>query len=123
MIREELGCNTSVGASNVTFGLPRRPALNGAFMAMAIAAGMPCAITNPLEAEIRQSIMAANLIVGTDENCLAWIAASREDAQSQNQSTEQAARVGAADAARTEREARRAARRVTTNSQDDAASV
>ena len=117
MIREELGCNTSVGASNVTFGLPGRPVLNGTFMAMAIAAGMPCAITNPLEPEIKRGIMAANLMMGTDENCLTWIAASREDAAPQN--AEQAARVNAADTARADREARRAARRATTNSQDN----
>ena len=38
--REELGVNTCCGASNISFGLPDRPALNGAFLAMAIAAGM-----------------------------------------------------------------------------------
>ncbi len=96
-------------------------------MAMAIAAGMPCAITNPLEPEIKRSIMAANLMMGTDENCLAWIAASREEAAvaagAQPQSTEQAARASAADVARAEREARRAARRATTNTQDNAAPV
>lgn len=98
MIREELGCNTSVGASNATFGLPGRPALNGAFLAMAIAAGMPCAITNPIEPEIRRSIMAADLMMGHDENCAAWVAAHRRQEPK------------SADA-RAEREAHRAARR------------
>jgi 5-methyltetrahydrofolate--homocysteine methyltransferase len=125
MVREELGCNTCCGASNVTFGLPNRPALNGAYLAMAIAAGLPCAITNPIETEVKQGIMAANLLMGYDENCLAWIAASREAAQPQ--SAERAARAGAADAARAEREARRAARHAArrgqaqSQAQDDAA--
>src|SRR5207244_11700156 len=57
MIREELGCNTTCGASNISFGLPDRPALNGTFLSMAIVAGMTCAITNPIESEIKKGIM------------------------------------------------------------------
>jgi 5-methyltetrahydrofolate--homocysteine methyltransferase len=107
MIREELGCNTMCGASNISFGLPGRPVLNGTFLAMAIAAGMPCAITNPIEHEIKRSIMAADLMMGHDENCLTWIAAARSaDAAAAPAST-----GGAAAAARAERDARRAARR------------
>jgi 5-methyltetrahydrofolate--homocysteine methyltransferase len=107
MIREELGCNTICGASNISFGLPGRPVLNGTFLAMAIAAGMPCAITNPIEHDIKRSIMAADLMMGHDENCLAWIAAARStDAANAADST-----GGAAASARAEREARRAARR------------
>jgi 5-methyltetrahydrofolate--homocysteine methyltransferase len=107
MIREELGCNTACGASNISFGLPDRPALNGAFLSMAIGAGMTCAITNPIETEIKKGIMAANLMMGYDENCLAWIAAHRDapaDGVVQNGQA-------AADVARAAREARRAARR------------
>lgn len=104
MIREELGCNTTCGASNISFGLPDRPALNGTFLSMAIGAGMTCAITNPIEAEIKRGIMAANLMMGYDENCLAWINAHRE------QTGDPAAAAPAADA-RAAREARRAARR------------
>jgi 5-methyltetrahydrofolate--homocysteine methyltransferase len=113
MVREDLGCNTCCGASNIAFGLPNRPKLNGAFLAMAIAAGMSCAITNPIEHETKESIMAANLLMGYDENCLEWIAASREAAaQAPSGQTE---RLSAADAARAEREARRAARRSQVN--------
>jgi 5-methyltetrahydrofolate--homocysteine methyltransferase len=107
MIREELGCNTICGASNISFGLPDRPVLNGTFLSMAIAAGMTCAITNPIEPEIKKSIMAANLMMGYDENCLAWIAAHRDTA---SESAHQAA-PSSADAARAARDARRAARR------------
>lgn len=76
-IREELGVNTICGASNISFGLPGRPTLNAAFLAMAIAAGMPCAITNPLEEEIRKAILAADVMMGNDGNCLAWLRANR----------------------------------------------
>jgi 5-methyltetrahydrofolate--homocysteine methyltransferase len=75
--REELGVNTCCGASNVSFGLPNRAPLNAAFLTMAIAAGLTAAITNPLEAEIKQAIMAANVMMGYDENCAAWIQMSR----------------------------------------------
>jgi len=108
MIREELGCNTTCGASNIAFGLPDRPALNGTFLSMAIGAGMTCAITNPIESEIKKGVMAANLMMGYDENCLAWISAHREGAA---ETAAQAAQPSAAHVARAERDARRAARR------------
>jgi 5-methyltetrahydrofolate--homocysteine methyltransferase len=72
MVREELGCNTVCGASNISFGLPNRKALNATFVAMAIAAGLPCAITNPLEPEIMAAIRAADVMMGDDENCAIW---------------------------------------------------
>lgn len=75
--RDELGVNTCCGASNVSFGLPQRPPLNGAFLAMAIANGLTSAITNPIEPEIKQAIMAADVMMGHDENCLAWIRTHR----------------------------------------------
>jgi 5-methyltetrahydrofolate--homocysteine methyltransferase len=76
-IREELGVNTVCGASNISFGLPDRVTLNGAFLAMAIGAGMTCAITNPLEESIRKLILAADVMMAHDENCAAWLAAQR----------------------------------------------
>ncbi|MBL8057928.1 MAG: dihydropteroate synthase [Anaerolineales bacterium] len=75
--REELGVNCCCGASNISFGLPHRPALNGAFMAMAIAAGMTCAITNPLEPDIKTMILAADVFMGHDENCGNWLKYAR----------------------------------------------
>jgi 5-methyltetrahydrofolate--homocysteine methyltransferase len=77
MVDEELGCNTTCGASNISFGLPNRKGLNATFVAMAMAAGMPSAITNPLEAEIMLSIKAADALLGHDENCSNWITANR----------------------------------------------
>lgn len=77
-IREELGCNTVCGASNVSFGLPNRKGINATFIPMLIAAGMTSAITNPLEAEIKQAILAADALMGNDENCMNWIQANAE---------------------------------------------
>ncbi len=77
-LRDELGVNTTCGASNISFGLPNRAGINAAFLAMAIGAGMTSAITNPLEAEIRQSIMAADVLNGRDPNCATWIKTYRE---------------------------------------------
>ncbi len=76
-VREELGVNTVCGASNVSFGLPDRVTLNGAFLTMAIAAGMTCAITNPVEESLRKLILAADVMMAHDENCVAWLSAQR----------------------------------------------
>ena len=80
MVNEELGCNTTCGASNISFGLPNRKALNSAFIAMAIASGMTSAITNPLTEEIMMAIKASDALMGHDENCANWIAANRAPA-------------------------------------------
>ncbi|HRV95893.1 MAG TPA: methyltetrahydrofolate cobalamin methyltransferase, partial [Anaerolineae bacterium] len=69
--------NSCCGASNVSFGLPNRGPLNGNFLAMMIANGLTSAITNPIEHEIKQSVMVADVMMGHDENCLAWIQANR----------------------------------------------
>jgi|TARA_Y100001001_G_scaffold48278_1_gene44206 5-methyltetrahydrofolate--homocysteine methyltransferase len=77
-LQNELQVNTTCGASNLSFGLPNRHGLNTAFIAMAIANGMPCAITNPLEKEIMQSIRGANVVMGHDPECSDWIINYRE---------------------------------------------
>ena len=77
-LREELGVNTTCGASNISFGLPNRNGLNGAFLAMAIANGMTSAITSPLHEEVRQAVMAADVLMGHDRDCGAWIGRYRE---------------------------------------------
>jgi 5-methyltetrahydrofolate--homocysteine methyltransferase len=81
-VREELGVNTVCGASNISFGLPDRGTLNSTFVAMAIASGMTCAITNPLEENIRKTVLAADVFMGVDENCMAWLKAQRAKADS-----------------------------------------
>ncbi len=72
-LRDELQVNSTCGASNVSFGLPNRAGINAAFLAMAIGAGLTSAITNPLEPEIMQSIRAADVLRGVDNDCAAWI--------------------------------------------------
>lgn len=74
----ELKVNTTCGASNVSFGLPNRGPLNAHFLSMAISNGLTSAITNPIEHEIRQGVMVADVMMGNDENCLAWIQANRK---------------------------------------------
>ncbi|MEW5987151.1 MAG: dihydropteroate synthase [Chloroflexota bacterium] len=94
-VREELGVNAICGASNISFGLPDRPALNATFLAMAIAAGLTCAITNPLEENIRQTVLAADVLMGHDENCRAWIGAHRASTAGGEGGSERAARRAA----------------------------
>ena len=77
-LRKELGVNTTCGASNVSFGLPNRAGINAAFLSMAIGAGMTSAITNPMEGEIRQAILAADVLAGHDTNCARWIRTYRD---------------------------------------------
>jgi 5-methyltetrahydrofolate--homocysteine methyltransferase len=77
-LREELKVNTSCGASNFSFGLPNRHALNASFLAMAIGAGMTSAIVNPLHAEEMTAIMGADVAAGNDPHCARWIRKFRE---------------------------------------------
>ena len=61
--------------------MPNRKLLNSAFVAMAIAAGMTCAITNPMEKEIRNAVYAADALMGHDENAMRYLSAMRALAQ------------------------------------------
>ena len=77
-LRNELGVNTTCGASNISFGLPNRHALNAAFLTMAIGAGMTSAIMNPLHSEEMAGILGANVMMGHDPECRQWIKRFRE---------------------------------------------
>jgi 5-methyltetrahydrofolate--homocysteine methyltransferase len=96
-LHDELGVNSTCGASNVSFGLPGRNILNGAFLSMAIANGLTSAITSPLHAEVREAIAAADVMMGNDRDCTAWIASHREQAPAEQGRRRggRAARVGA----------------------------
>jgi len=72
-LRDELGVNTTCGASNISFGLPHRHAINAAFLPMAIGAGMTSAIMNPVRAQEMEAIRAANLLMNHDPNGGEWI--------------------------------------------------
>jgi 5-methyltetrahydrofolate--homocysteine methyltransferase len=77
-LREELKVNTTCGASNVSFGLPNRHVITGTFLSMAIASGMTSAIMSPLHAEVKSAVMAADVLAGNDQDCMAWIRANRD---------------------------------------------
>jgi len=77
-LRTELKVNTTCGASNVSFGLPNRNGFNGAFISMAIQAGMTSAITNPLHAEVVAASLGADVMLGKDPDCGRWIKQFRE---------------------------------------------
>jgi 5-methyltetrahydrofolate--homocysteine methyltransferase len=76
LIREELGVNMCLGASNVSFGLPQRHVLNAAFLPMAMAAGLTSAIMSTAEVCV-SSVRAADLLLGHDPWGASWIAAHR----------------------------------------------
>jgi 5-methyltetrahydrofolate--homocysteine methyltransferase len=92
LIREELGVNMCLGASNVSFGLPQRHVLNAGFLPMAMAAGLTSAIMSTAEVCV-QSVRASDLLLGHDPWGGSWIAAHRA-----RQAAEQAAAQEAAPA-------------------------
>jgi 5-methyltetrahydrofolate--homocysteine methyltransferase len=76
LIRDELGVNMCLGASNVSFGLPQRHVLNAAFLPMAMAAGLTSAIMSTAQVCV-EAVRAADLLLGHDEWGANWIAAHR----------------------------------------------
>ena len=74
----EFGVNITMGASNISFGMPDRKYINAAFIAMAIHAGLTCPITNPLITEVNTAILAADLAMGRDDYGMRWIQAYRQ---------------------------------------------
>ncbi len=76
LIRDELGVNMCLGASNVSFGLPRRHELNAAFLPMAMAAGLTSAIMSTAQGCV-DSVRGADLLLGHDPWGSAWIAEHR----------------------------------------------
>ncbi len=79
-LREELKVNTTCGASNFSFGIPNRKGMDAHFLSMAIGAGLTSAITNPLHEEVMQGILAANVVMGHDHNCVRWLKRYRQPA-------------------------------------------
>jgi len=76
MVREELGVNMALGASNVSFGLPEREVINWAFLAMAIQNGVNCPIVDV--AKVRPAILAADLLLGRDDYAMRYIKAYKK---------------------------------------------
>jgi 5-methyltetrahydrofolate--homocysteine methyltransferase len=77
LIVKEFGVNVTMGASNISYGLPDRKYINAAFIAMAIYVGLTCPITNPLVKEVNTAILAADLAMGRDDYGMNWIKAYR----------------------------------------------
>ena len=69
MVKEKLGVRTSLGVSNISFGLPRRDIINANFYAQALAAGLDCAILNTNADGMLQAYHAYRALAGKDENC------------------------------------------------------
>ena len=72
-IKKELGCHTSLGVSNVSFGLPNRDAINGTFFALALENGLSTAIMNPYSADMMKTYYTYNALKALDENCSEYI--------------------------------------------------
>jgi len=77
-IRDHLGVNQTIGASNVSFGLPERGAINATFLAMAAQTGLTCPITDPTVWQVRRTLLLTDLLLGKDEFAMNYITAYRE---------------------------------------------
>ena len=81
-ITEQLGCNTSLGVSNVSFGLPSRDLVNAAFFTTAMENGLSAAIMNPYSERMMEAYYSFNVVKGLDDNCMDFINfASRQEVQ------------------------------------------
>lgn len=78
LIKTELGCKTSLGISNISFGLPSRDAINSAFFNMAMCAGLDLAIMNPYSMEMMKAYRTYLALSGNDSNCTDYIAFAQE---------------------------------------------
>jgi 5-methyltetrahydrofolate--homocysteine methyltransferase len=77
-IRQEFpDAHLTMGLSNISFGLPARSYVNRAFLTLALAAGLDCAILDPLDREMRAALVAAELVLGHDRHCLNYTRAYR----------------------------------------------
>ncbi len=77
LLRDEFGVNMTLGASNVSFGMPDRHAIGAAFLPMAISAGLTSAIMDARSPQIVRAVKAADLLLDRDAWGAAWIAAHR----------------------------------------------
>lgn len=74
-IRDELGVQTVLGVSNISFGLPSRETLNAAFFTLAAGAGLSAAIVNPFSAEMMRAHLSLKALSGEDAGCAGYVAA------------------------------------------------
>lgn len=86
-LHDDMGCYTSLGISNVSFGLPSRNTVNASFFTMALGAHLSAAIMNPFSEEMMGSYYAFRALTGQDENCREYIAAETKDTVEKKEST------------------------------------
>lgn len=77
-IRDKLGVNQTIGASNISYGLPDRRAVNCVFLAMAVMNGLTCPITDPTVWEIKRTLLLTDLFNGKDEFAMEFITGYRQ---------------------------------------------
>lgn len=77
-VRAEFPCvHLSVGLSNISFGLPARSLINRVFLILALSAGLDTAIIDPLDQELREALLTAELLLGRDRHCRNYTRAYR----------------------------------------------
>lgn len=79
LIKKELGVKTSLGVSNISFGLPQRDVANSFFFALALERGLDCAIMNPNSVSMMQAYHSFKALKGLDEGCVDYIAFASEN--------------------------------------------
>ena len=77
-VREELGLQTVLGVSNISFGLPNRPLINRNFLCMALQNGLTLPIMNPMAEGMTDTVRAFRMLSGFDPNCENFIAAYQD---------------------------------------------
>ena len=77
LIKDELGMNMVLGASNVSFGMPGRELIGASFLAMAIRSGLTSAIMDARSPELVRAMKASDLLLDRDPWGASWIAAHR----------------------------------------------
>lgn len=96
-IRYGLGCHTSLGVSNVSYGLPNRDAINGTFFALALANGLSAAIINPYSADMMRTYYTYRALTGLDSMCLEYIKKAESFvAEARSSATAEKSEVGGA---------------------------
>jgi 5-methyltetrahydrofolate--homocysteine methyltransferase len=87
MIKERLGLATSLGVSNISFGLPNRPLINAVYLTMALGHGLDAAMVNPYDTRMGEAISAGAVLVNRDPRAEGYIAAHRKKAQTGDKSS------------------------------------
>ena len=88
IIRHGIGCHTSLGVSNVSFGLPSRDIINGTFFSMALCRGLSAAIMNPYSADMMKAYYAYRALSGLDDNCAEYIAFAEAQPKAESVATD-----------------------------------